>query len=287
MKTLLEVLHDAEKKGIAIGHFNFSALAQLRAIMNVVRRLGVPAVLGLSEGERDYVGLKQSVCTVESLRGEGLPVYLNADHTYSLKKVREAAEAGVDAVIFDGAKLPFKENVAKTREAVGIAKKVRKDILVEGELGYIGQSSKLLDAIPKEIDLRRLTTAAQAEHFVRETGVDLFAPAVGNIHGMLGLAKNPRLHIERIREIKKAVKIPLVLHGGSGVTDEDFRAAIKAGISLIHISTEIRVVWRESLEEVLREQPDEVAPYKLMGSIVKDVEKVVEDRVKLFAGKKQ
>ncbi len=284
MKTLLEVLYDAEKKHIAIGHFNYSALAQLRAITNVARRLHVPVVLGLSEGERDYVGLKQSVCAVESLRSEGLPVYLNADHTYSLKKVKEAAEAGVDSVIFDGAKLPFKENVAKTREAVDIAKKIRKDILVEGELGYIGQSSKLLQAIPEGIDLQRLTTAAQAEHFVRETGVDILAPAVGNIHGMLGFAKNPRLQIERIREIKQAVKVPLVLHGGSGVTDEDFQAAIRAGISLIHISTEIRVVWRKSLEEILKEQPDEVAPYKLMASIVKDVEKVVEDRVKLFSG---
>ncbi|MAF79671.1 tagatose-bisphosphate aldolase [bacterium] len=283
MKSLIEVLREAEKKRVAIGHFNFSTIAQLRAIVSVARKLDKPIVLGLSEGERSYFGLKSAVHIVRNLRSEGLPIFLNADHTYNLGGVREAAEAGVDSIIFDGAKLSYKENEKKTKQAVKLVKDINPDILIEGELGYIGESSKVLDAIPDKIDLEHLPTVDQAKYFVDETGVDMLAPAVGNIHGMFGKAKNPRLQIDRIHNIKDAVKIPLVLHGGSGVTDEDFQAAIKSGISLIHISTEIRAVWRESLEQILKKHPKEIAPYKLMSSVVRDVEGVVEERVRLFS----
>jgi fructose-bisphosphate aldolase class II len=110
----------------------------------------------------------------------------------------------------------------------------------------------------------------------------MLAPAVGNIHGMLKNAKNPDLNIERIKEIREAVSVPLVLHGGSGLSDNDFRKAIKAGISLIHISTEIRAAWRESLEKVLENKPDEIAPYKIVPPVIKRIEEVIEGKIKLF-----
>lgn len=282
MRTLLEVVQDAEERGVAIGHFNFATEEQFWGIANAARKLKIPVVFGVSEGERQYVGLGQAVALVRSLRDEGLEVYLNADHTYDLEKVREAAEAGVDSVIFDGAKLSYEENVLKTKEAVEIVRSVNSEILIEAELGYIGQSSKVLKEVPDEVDLESLPTPEQAREFVEKTGVDMLAPAVGNIHGMFGKAKNPRLQIDLIREIRKVAGIPLVLHGGSGVTDEDFAAAIRAGISLIHISTELRVAWRKGLEDALKDHPDEIAPYKILGDVVEDVEKVVEERIKLF-----
>jgi fructose-bisphosphate aldolase, class II len=285
MKNLLDFIREAERNHVALGHFNFSDLAQLNGIIRVVERLRAPIVLGLSEGERDFVGLDFAVAAVRVLREKRkLPIFLNADHTYSLEKIREAVEAGVDSVIFDGAKLSLEENIEKTSEAVKIAKRISRKVLIEGEIGYIGQSSKILDKVPDEVDLEKLPTGLEAKEFVKKTRVDLLAPAVGNIHGMFGKAKNPRLQISLIREIRREAGVPLVLHGGSGVTDEDFVSAIDAGISLIHISTELRVAWRAGLNRELVDQPDEIAPYKVFKSVTGDVERAVEERVRIFSG---
>lgn len=290
MKKLLDVIKAAEKKRVAVGHFNISNLEMLKAVSHVAAKLRLPVVIGVSEGEREYVGVQHVKDLIDSYNKEhsqkGYRLFLNADHTYSLDKVREAAELGYDAIVFDGAGLLFEENIKKTREAVKIAKRVNKKIIVEGELGYIGRSSKVLKELPKgvKIKLEDLPTAEETKRFVEETGVDMFAPAVGNIHGMFSDAPNPNLNIERIKEIKEAVKIPLVLHGGSGISDDDFEAAIGAGISLIHISTELRVVWRKSLEKALKKNKDEIVPYKLMPEVLKEMEKVIERRLRLFSG---
>jgi fructose-bisphosphate aldolase class II len=129
-----------------------------------------------------------------------------------------------------------------------------------------------------------LTSPEDAARFVKETSVDIFAPAVGNIHGMFANAPNPDLDIARIQAIKEAVRIPLVLHGGSGNTDVDFTAAIQAGASMIHISTQLRAAWRQGLEESLKNMPDEVAPYNILALSVEKVAAIVAQRLRLFAG---
>jgi fructose-bisphosphate aldolase, class II len=287
MKTLREALKDAEKNKIAIGHFNFSDLAGLKAIFEAARELGVPVMAGVSEGEREFVGVWQAAALVKSLREQyDYPIYLNADHTRSLDKVEEAAMAGFDEILFDGAHLPFEENIRQTREAVKIVRAVNPNIIVEGEIGYIGTSSEVMKEKPKGIEL---TTPEEAVRFVKETGVRILAPAVGNMHGLTeemakGTVKK-RLDIARIGDIKKAVSIPLTLHGGSGTNDDDFRRAIQAGITIIHINTEIRLAWRRGIEEGLAKNPNEVAPYKILPPAVEAVKKVVSERLKLFSGK--
>jgi fructose-bisphosphate aldolase, class II len=264
---LIEAVGNAEKTKTAIGHFNISEFAALRAIIAAARELDVPVIIGTSEGEAEFIGMKQAALLVKSLREEtGHPIYLNADHMRDLNKAREAADVGYDMVIFDGASGTFEENIAKTKEAVEAIKSISKDILVEGEVGYIGTSSELLDEVPEgaAISADDMTTPDQAERFVRETGVDLLAPAVGEIHGMMKSAKNPNLDIDRIGALRKSAGVPLVLHGGSGITDEDFVAAIDAGISIIHINTEIRVAWRRGIEKGLSEDKDRIAPYKIL-----------------------
>lgn len=285
--TLREIIKEADKKHIAVGHFNISNLEALWAIFRAAKSLNLPVIIGLSEGERDFVGVRQAVALVKSIREEyQYPIFINADHTYSVERVKEAIDAGFDAVIFDGAKLSFEENIAKTKECVEYARASGKEVLVEAEVGYIGSSSKLLDEIPEGVkfDDTTLTSPEQAERFVRETGVDLFAPAVGNMHGMLKNAPEPRLDIERIRKVREASGVPLVLHGGSGTSDEDFREAIKAGISLVHINTEIRVAFVKTLASYLLTHPDEIAPYKVMKEPTDAMQKVVEARLKLFSG---
>jgi len=283
--NLREIIESAEQSKTAIGHFNISNLEGLHAVFNAARELEVPVIIGTSEGERDFMGLEQAVALVRSLREKyKYPIFLNADHTYSVERVEEAVRAGYDSVIIDGAQLSHEENIAMTREAVKKAKAINPNVLVEAEHGFIGTSSKLLEEIPKGANVSEefYTNPEEAERFVKETGIDLFAPSVGNLHGLLKHSKNPRLSIERIRAIRQSTGVPLVLHGGSGISDDDFKSAITAGISIIHISTEIRLAFRTTLEKELEEKKDEIAPYKFMKRPKEAMEAVVKNRLKLF-----
>ncbi len=280
MKTLREYIADAKERGVAIGHFNISNLEALHGIFNAAKSLNLPVIIGVSEGERDFVGVHEAEALVKSLREQNnYPIFLNADHTYSFERVKEAIDAGYDAVIYDGAKASLEDNIAATKQCVEYAKSCGREVLVEAELGYIGQSSKVLDGVPEGIEL---TTVEDAKRFVSETGVDLFAPAVGNIHGMLRDMPDPRLNVERVREISTGTGVPLVLHGASGNTKEDIQDCIKAGVAIVHINTEIRVAYRDALKKSLDDNPDEVAPYKINKPDVLAVEEVVKEKLKIF-----
>ncbi|MEX0652036.1 MAG: class II fructose-bisphosphate aldolase [Candidatus Paceibacterota bacterium] len=284
MKTLREHIAEAEVNKVAIGHFNISDTEGLRAIFTAAKKLNVPVIIGVSEGERDFIGVQQAVALVKSLREEhNYPIFLNADHTYSVERAKEAIDAGYDAVIFDGTKLLLEDNIAQTKEVVDYAHGVNPDILVEGEIGYIGTSSKVLNELPEGVDPEgAVTTAEEITQYVQETGLDLVAPAVGNLHGMLKGGKNPALNIEAIKALRISGGVPMVLHGGSGISDEDFTTAIKTGISIVHINTEIRVAYREGIEAVIKNNPDEIAPYRLMKKGVENMTEVVEKRLRLF-----
>jgi fructose-bisphosphate aldolase class II len=215
-----------------------------------------------------------------------IPVFLNADHTYTLEKVEEVIEAGYDSVIVDGAKLPYEENVALVKSCVdfvrGYEEKTGKRVLVEAELGYIGQSSSLNTALPEGVTEASLTTPDQAKDFVLRTGIDMFAPAIGNVHGMLIDAEEPKLRIDRLEEIKKVIDVPMVLHGASGNTDEDLMGSIDAGISIVHINTEIRKAFRDGEMHYLAEHPNEVAPYKFGHEGQEEMKKVVRAKMELY-----
>jgi fructose-bisphosphate aldolase class II len=289
MHSLRDLLQAAQQTGKAIGHFNISDLVLLKAVSAAARELDVPVLVGLSEGEREFVGARQIAVFVRSLREEfDHPIFLNADHTHSLAKAVEAAKAGFDSIVFDMSALPFDQNVRQTKEAVEALKAINPAMLVEGEIGDIGSGSEIHDRAP---DLSKgLSTPEQAQQFVESTGVDILAPAVGNMHGMLrsmvrGETKK-RLDIERIAGIKQAARVFLTLHGGSGTDDEDLRKAIAAGINIVHINTELRVAWRRGLEQGLAKQPDEVVPYKILPSAVDAVREVVSSRLKLFNGER-
>jgi fructose-bisphosphate aldolase, class II len=285
MHTLREVLDQAQKKGVAVGHFNISDLVLLKAVFAAAQKLNVPVMVGLSEGEREFVGARSIGALVRSLREEtGFPIFLNADHTHSLPKAIEAAKAGFNSIVFDLSALPFEENIRQTKEAVEALKAINPAILIEGEIGDIGTGSEIHDKAP---DLTRgLTSPEQAKQYVDATGIDILAPAVGNMHGMLksmvhGEATK-HLDIPRIAEIKKVVGTFITLHGGSATNDDDFRKAIAAGINIIHINTELRVAWRRGLEEGLAKNPDEVVPYKILPFAVESVKQVVLSRLTLF-----
>ena len=285
MHSLHDALEQSQKDGVAIGHFNVADCVLLKAVVAAGQELEVPVMVGVSEGEREFIGVRQIAALVWSVREDcDCPIFLNADHTHSLAKAVEAARAGFDSIVFDLSALPFERNVRQTKEAVEALKTINSAILVEGEIGDIGTGSEIHEEAP---DLSRgLTSPAEARQFVESTGVDILAPAVGNMHGMLKSMvqgeTRKRLDIERIAQIKRAAQVPLTLHGGSGTDDGDLRKAIAAGINIIHINTELRVAWRRGLEEGLSKLPHEVVPYKILPFAVESVKNVARSRLELF-----
>ena len=282
--NLLQALRQADVSKVALGHFNVSELVTLKAVLAVASEMGVPVVVGTSESERAFIGVPRIVAVVRSFRDQsGTPIFLNADHTHSLAKAEDAARAGFDSVVFDASNLSFEQNVANTKQAVVATKTINPAFVVEGEIGNIGSGSEIHAAFEPS----RLSTPAEARQFVEETHVDVLAPAVGTMHGMvpsmLRGETQKHLDIPRIAEIKDAAKLPLTLHGASGTDDADLRRAIQAGITMIHINTELRVAWRQGLEAELAEHPDEVAPYHLFAESSTRVTDVIRRKLMLFS----
>lgn len=283
MQPLREVINQYRARGAAIGHFNFSDSNQLKAIAEASKETGLPVVAGLSEGEREYFTLVEARGLIDAYIKEGAAIYLNADHTYSLEKARAAIDAGVDSIVVDGAKLPMDENIALTKAVVEYARAAGRDIVVEGELGYIGSSSKQLDELPEGVSEANLTTPEDAKHFMDATGIDALAPAVGNVHGMLKSAAEPRLHPDRVKAVADATGLPLVLHGASGNTEEDITACIKAGIAMVHINTELRVLYHDALGESLAANPAETTPYKFLTPAVQKLHEYLVHKMQVLA----
>lgn len=279
---LNDILKQATMGRYAIGHFNISNLEQARAIISAAKILNMPVMVGLSEGERKFVGLKQAVVLVQSFREEyGVDIFLNPDHSHSVESAKEAFDAGFDSVHIDLSHLPFENNINGTKEVVDYVKSKNPDVSIEGELGYLRGESKIQKEII-EIKPEDLTKPEEAAEFIERTGIDRFAGAYGNIHGIS--ANEPKLDFERIKKIREILSpnVSLVLHGGSGIPNEEIRKAIEAGISNIHINTELRVAYTEALRKSLAENPDETTPYKIFPPVVEAVQKIVEEKVRLF-----
>lgn len=255
-------------------HFNFSNLEQFHALVEAAREVKAPVVLGLSEGERDGVGLATAVALTAIARTDGYPIFLNADHSRSPETAKAAVDAGFDSVHIDLSKESYEDNVAGTKEVVEYARTKNPTIEVEGELGYLAtESSEVYEeviVIPED----SYTKPDQAVEYVRATGVDRFASAIGNLHGIS--ANEPKIRFELIEELRRVLPadLTLVLHGGSGITDEDVKKIVALGFNNAHVNTELRVAYTDALRKALAENPDEVAPYKYVEG-AKEATKVV------------
>ncbi len=284
IKTLREYIQDAKNSGVAIGHFNISNLEALHGIYNAAKKLNLPVIIGVSEGEEKFAGLEEVAAIVATIRErDNYPIFLNADHHSSFESVKSCIDAGFDMVIIDAAKLPHAENIALTKQCVDYAHEVNKntgrDILVEAELGFIGSGSDIKESIPAGAGIK--TSPEDAKDFVMATGIDLFAPSVGSIHGLIKSGK-PHIDAELVKQIADITNVPLVLHGGSGLRDEDFTNAIKSGICIVHINSELRLAYRDAVEKSIKENPNEINPSKILTPAVEAIEKIVESRLKLF-----
>ncbi|MGH7249896.1 MAG: class II fructose-bisphosphate aldolase, partial [Minisyncoccia bacterium] len=205
-KTLREYIKEAEDKKVAIGHFNISNLEALHAIYTAAKKLNLPVIIGLSEGEEKFAGREEVVALVKTLRErDNYPIFLNADHHHSFDSVKACIDAGFDMIIIDGANLGFDENVALTKQCVEYAKSCGREVLVEAELGFIGSGSDIKESIPEGAGV--LTKPEDAKKFVDATGIDMFAPSVGSIHGLIKTGK-PHIDAELVAQIKSTVGVP-------------------------------------------------------------------------------
>jgi len=227
------------------------------------------------------LGKAQAVALVESYRKETkLPIFLNFDHGKSFGSMKEAIEAGYDAVHFDGSSYSFKENIVLTRKVVVLAKKNRIS-MVEGEFAEIpGQHSILHKEKAPSFSKDSFTDPKEAKEFAGKTGVDSLAILIGTVHGVY--EKNPRLNLKQLQEIKKRVTCFMVLHGGSGTPKRDLLHAVKTGVVKVNISTELRAAFTNTLRETLKAKPEEVTPYKILPPSVQAVCKVAEYHIQFL-----
>ncbi len=290
--NLNDYLKQAKEGHYAIGHFNFATEDVLRGIVEASRDAGAPAVMvGTSEGEAGFVGMKEAVALVRAMREDfNYPIFLNADHYKSFEKCKEAIDAGYDSIIIDASRLPNEENIALTKQVVDYARSVNPGISVEGELGYLRGSSEVQTKI--EISPADYSKPEEVADFVSRTGVDRMAVVFGNIHGIV-TDQEEKLDIEHLKKIVATLQRPslykdglcLVLHGASGLKDEDVAASIKAGITNVHFNTELRVAYRNEIDKQFHAHPNETTPYKYLGPAVDEVKKLVTAKIHLFMEK--
>jgi fructose-bisphosphate aldolase class II len=272
--NLKEIIYSL-KSHQAILHYNLSTFEQIKAGILAVKETKIPLIFGVSEGERNYLDA-ELIKEIVDFYKKDLPIFLNADHSKSINSAKEAIDLNYSSVLYDGSELSLEENIKNTKEVV--THRDNKDILIEGEIGKIEGRSEIQNFV--EIDPDKFTKIEEAIRFVEETKVDLLAVSIGNIHGIANF--EPELDLKRGEEIYKAVKIPLVLHGASGLSIEQIKKAINVGFKIVHLNTEFRKIWRDKLREELNK--DTVVPYKILEPVVEEIKKRIIFYQKEFWG---
>ena len=270
------ILRKAFEEKYAVGAFNANNLEQIQGIIEAAEEENSPVILQASQGAIRYAGLNYITAIVlDAAKRTKIPVSLHLDHGTSFIQNVKCLRAGFTSLMFDGSLLPFEENVEITRKIVEIAHPV--DVSVEAELGRVGRSEEKLTA-EEVADL--MTQPGEAGEFVKLTGVDSLAVAVGSVHGMKVQAA--QLDIGRIRAIRRRTNIPLVLHGSSGVTDESIGMAIREGICKINVATALNIAFVRGVKEAIKEMPGEVDPRKILKVGKNELKKVVKEKIRLF-----
>ncbi len=278
--TTKNLLKKAQKERYAVPHFNTSNLEITKAIISAANKLNSPIILGTSEGEAEYLGPKYIAAIAKAASEEvEIPIALHLDHGKSLEFALKCLKSGYSSIHIDGSDLPFEKNVELTSKVTKAAHKV--GIPVEGELGHVaGHSILHKEEIKTATYETLLTNPTRALKFVKMTGIDSLAVSIGTAHGIY--KQEPRLDFNRLEKIRNLTKIPLVLHGGSGIPKADIKKAIKLGICKININTELRLAFTQSLKEFFTKNPDEIVPYNIFPDVIEAVEKVVVEKIRLF-----
>lgn len=272
-----DIIKKSEEEKYAVGAFNIHNLESVLGVAQAAVKSKSPAIIQVSEGAIKYMGLKpitHIVSTVAKNIAAPVPIALHLDHGKSFDSVFGCIRAGFTSVHIDASHLPMDENIDLTKQVVEVAH--QKGVWVQGEVGAImgghGQITGTLEEIP-------IAKVEDVVAFVKETGVDTIAAAIGTAHGVFD---NEDVKINLLQEIKEKTRIPFVLHGGSGVDEEIIKNSIKHGVNIINIGTDIKVAFTDTLKKTCQEMPDETDPRKILKPTIKAVEEVVIKQMELF-----
>lgn len=271
LANLNDVLYKAQKEQYAVGLFNTIDTDMLEAALSAAEELHSPIIIGTAEVLLPYGELKLIAPSVLSAaKRASVPVVVHYDHGLTFERCLEALQLGFTSVMFDGSAGDPAKNITDTREMVRIAHAF--GATVEGEIGHVGEAASCDNAVSD-----RYTTPAEAEEFLQKTGVDALAVAIGTAHG--AYRSKPCLDLERLREIRSSIATPLVLHGGSGLSDDDFRNTIREGITKVNIFTDLCVAGQQSVTQSAKQGLDYLA---MRTEKVKAIKNAVKEKIMLF-----
>lgn len=279
---LREILKKAKKGKYALGAFNTHNLEITQGILLAAEEKHSPIIIGLSPRSIKYAGLKPITHIIKTSAKNltpHVPVAFHLDHGRSFSESIECIQAGFSSIMIDTSLLPFDENVFQTRKVVEYAHRYK--VLVQGEIGRVPTT---------EEDIRRfkvkpeefMTNPKEAEEFVRKTKVDTLAVGIGNIHGIYKMIHKVKIDWPRLREIYRRTKIPLVLHGASGLEKEEIERAIANGVKIINIHTEVNAAFTGALRKKLAEEKEEIDPREILPAAIEAVKKLVSEKIEIF-----
>ena len=294
-----EVLLQAQHADCAVGAFNFENLEILQAIVEAAQAEQTPVFIATSEGAIAYAGLDYLVALARTAATRSsVSLVLHLDHGRDLELIEACIKAGYTSVMIDASNLPFEENLRVTRQVVQMAH--AQGVSVEAELGKLKGVEDMVSVSEREAVL---IDPDQAERFVRETGVDSLAPAIGTAHGAFKFKGEPKLDFDRLKRVKQRTGIPLVLHGSSSVPEElvarairygaklehargvplaEIRQAVRLGINKVNVDTDLRLALTASLRQTLAEHPDEFDPRRILGPARTAMTDIVRQRIRCF-----
>ncbi len=274
MKDLLQV---ANENNFAVPAFNISDYSMFEKIMDICEKTDSPVILEVHPLELEFTGTDLTTAIVSRAYKSSVPVCLHLDHCGNFGTMVCAIQAGFTSVMFDGSELPFEENIAGARKVVEMAHPA--NVSVEAELGTIGSVDAQAEGGAAAIIY---TNPEGAVRFVEETSVDTLAVAIGTSHGLYPAGMIPKLRLDILREIKERVSIPLVLHGGSGNSDEEIGQAVTLGINKINIASDIKSAYYKKMREVLAENPNLREPSDIQTPCMEAMGEVVLHKLTLF-----
>ena len=274
--SMKEMLKAAQTEKYAVGAFNIVDENSTSAVIKAAEELKAPVIIQTSVKTVKLYGARPIAAWVRALTEPGpVPIALHLDHCREMDVLRECVVSGWTDVMFDGSSLPFEENLARTREAVSVAHP--KGVGVEGELGAIV-------GVEDDIHVREqdshLANPEQSEQFVKETGIDVFAPAIGTAHGIY--KGEPRIAFDLLGEIAKRTKIPIAIHGGTGLSEKVFSRCISLGGAKVNVSTQVKHVYRDAYAKYLTDHPDDYEPVRIIKYVHEQIKEMIKGFIKTF-----
>ncbi len=271
----IKMLKNAQREGYAIAAFNIHNLETIQGVVEAAWEEQSPLIIQTTPGTLKHAGIPYVVaCVKTAAELYDIPIALHLDHCESFETIMQCIRAGYTSVMIDSSKLPYQENVATVKRVVDIARLV--DVAVEGEIGRIGGTE---DDITVDEGDAALTVPEEAQNFAQATGVDTLAIAIGTAHGLY--KGEPKLDFDRLSAIREKVEIPLVLHGGSGVSDKDIKEAISRGICKVNIATELKIPMAQAIQDVFAANPNENDPREYMGKAKEAVKEIARKKIQL------